>query len=539
MNKVNIIIDKYLYFFIVSIGVLAILLSYPFLRYPYDVFYHLIVVDDLYRALEHPIEKYIGIWANDMYVMIQTGENEPVHLARDRHIWHYGWAMIFHLFHVESSQMFFRAKIIHIVQTYIALFSLYYFSNVVIRNIFTSLDKMTLRYLSLWSVVVWLSIFATFSGYYHQIWMMWYSVNYQITLALFWYMTALTIVLFLEKTSLKKKIFFVFQIVLISRFILQAHSMEFMYYSMYLFIFALVYGDKIVKFIKKYFYLFIPSVWAIWYFIKHYQPEHSRVFDYMHLGKLPELYEKIMHEGEILLHNNFNRAFASINELMYFIGIFGIILCVYFIFMKSNKIHINQRMLLFIGITSLFLLIPLNQFSGGLFAMMTRTNVVNRLYYSSSLFVILPIAIYVFAKRYHLKLRTVNIVLFFCLVAVYTFSKYSNILHHNYYQNIQSIQNSFNEKKVGFNLNQTYINMIQQRLQNDERENTSNKPICYYARADIAFVIKYLFHKKVYWEGRRANLDYVKKYQENTKDKSCKNILFKIPKNFPLYKPYT
>ena len=76
------------------------------------------------------------------------------------------------------------------------------------------------------------------------------------------------------------------------------------------------------------------------------------------------------------------------------------------------------------------------------------------------------------------------------------------------------------------------------RLKNDIENNLTGRPIRYYARADIAFVIKYIFHKNVYWEGRSRNPDYIKMYEKNMKTKEFKHILFETPKGFPAYRPY-
>ena len=151
------------YFLIISVGLLSVLFTNPFLRYPYDMIVHLIVIDNLYNHI-----------------------NALEDIPESRIIWHSLWANIFTVFDIPSSKIILRAKIIHVSQTYIALFSLYYFSNVVIRNIFKEISQLSLRYLSLWSVVIWISIFATFSVHYQLVWNLWYSVNYQVTLPFFW-----------------------------------------------------------------------------------------------------------------------------------------------------------------------------------------------------------------------------------------------------------------------------------------------------------------------------------------------------------------
>jgi hypothetical protein len=331
--------------------------------------------------------------------------------------------------------MFLRAKIIHVVQTLISAGALYYFSNVVLRNIFKKNSPDTLRWLSLWSMLIWFTIFATYSGAYHQVWTMWYSVNYQITLPLFWYMLGLTLVLILEETSWKIKLFFVLQILLLSRFMLQVHSMEFLYYLMHIAVFSLVFIDKIYLFVKKYFYLVIPMIIGIVYMGKHYMPETSSIFQYLSLEKLPELHHAIMQEGAFLL-SGFNRAIASVNELMYFILFLGIASAgwLFWKIHKKNAPQIEWRVLLYLLFTSLFVLIPLYQFSGGLFSMITKMFVVNRLYYSASLFVLIPVFAYILFYSY--KPRYMYLFIALSLLGVAIVSEHSDLLHHNYYKNL-------------------------------------------------------------------------------------------------------
>lgn len=507
------------FYILLTLILIAILFTNPFLRYPYDMIHHLIHIDRYYDSTDIPS----GRW-----------------------IWHFLWAKFFYLFNIQYSEIFFRAKIIHLIQTYIAFFSIYFFSKVMIRNLFKEIDIVVLKYLSLWSVIIWFSIFATFSMYYQLVWNLWYSVNYQITLPLFWYITALSLILLFEETTLKKKIFFLLQILLVSLFILLTHSMEFMYYLMYMCIFLIIYIDKVYYFIKRYFYLYILGIIAIIYFTIQYQPKNSRIFNYFSFDKLPILYDKIMAEGQLLVAG-LNRASASINELIYLIYYLTIIMILIVIRNKlKNEVQfIDFRKFIFIIITSMFVLIPLFEFSGGLFGIITKTAVVNRIYYSSSLFVIIPVFVYYIFNIFYgnkTKVILINISIILILSSVWLYSKYNIEGSGNYYKNVKSIKNSFFERRVGFNLSKEQIDIIGEKLKYYESINKSGKDEFYHARADISFVIKYIYRKSVYWRDRRANLDYIKWY--NKRKKIYKNhkqyhwVLFKVPKGFPDYEPY-
>jgi hypothetical protein len=274
------------------------------------------------------------------------------------------------------------------------------------------------------------------------------------------------------------------------------------------------------------------------YTISHYQVESPQIFNYLTLEKFPLLYEKIMMTGSTLL-NTLNRANSgSINELMVFILYFSFLLLVLVLWEKNKSQNVfNYRLLLFCLLSALFIFIPLTQFTAGLFALIARPDVIHRIYYSSSLFLLLPIFIYYLFTLYRVPLRFLNLIMFILLVSVYLFSKYIPESSHFYYKNIQSIQNTFSPNKYNFHLSQKNIDLIGQKVKNYEKNNQTEKETYFYARTDIAFVIKYMYHKKVFWKGRRVNPNFIKAY-ENRNNNAYQNILFETPKDFPKYIPY-
>ena len=492
---------------------LAIPFTYPLLTYPYDIYAHLIAIDEKYHQLANTTS-----------------------IPENRLVWHTLWSNLFLFLHIDNDP-FLRAKIIHIVQSYVALFSLFYFSQVVIRNLFKKAKSSDTTTLALWSTIIWFTIYATKVGYDHQIWNQFYSVNYQITLPLFWYITALTLVIFLEKTSHIKKFILFIQLIIIIPFIIQVHIMEFMYYLMYLSLLGLIYIDKIYLFFKKYYYYLIIFIVMLIYLIKTSNYESSRLFYYFTSETFPLLYHDIAIKGQYIL-NNFNRSHASINELIYLSccsAFFFILL--FFLNRYTHKVKINSRIFIFILLSSTFFIIPLYEFSAGLFGIITRPDVVHRIYYSSSIFILLPTFFYFVFKKFHLNIRYIHFTIFIFIILVFLFSKYTNTRSHNYYKNIISIYNSFYPKAVGFHLSEQQIANIGQLLNIYENKNVSHKNSYFYARTDIAFVIKYIYRRNVYWEGRRANPNYIKAFQEK-KNNSYHNILFETPKSFPKYIPY-
>ncbi len=512
-------IEEIIFYLLFGALLVGVLFSSPFMRYPYDIYYHLMHIDALGGAGNIP---------------------------EGRFIWHYIWAKFFDLLRVGQSEIFFRAKIIHFIQTYMAIFSIYYFSNVVIRNIFLNITTITTKYLALWSVIVWLTIFATFSMHHQLVWLQWYSVTYQITLPLFWYMAALSLVLLFEESSLPKKIFFTLQILLIARFILQAHSMEFLYFLMFLGTLALVYSSKVWLLFKKHPYPSIIIALLPVLFAQFYQPEESKFFKYLTPEGFPFLAKHIVIYGEYILDGR-NRASASINELMYLVWLLGFfVICVAVKdILQKRVLFINLKLFITILLTSLFVLIPIFWWSAGIFGIITNENVVHRIYYSSTIFLLLPIFVYFLVHRFFAGKRELfitNLLIVSTLSATLLYSKYGT-QNAVYYQNVKSLYNSFSSEKVGFHLSGEQIALIGNELQKYESNNSAHKSNFYFSRNDIAFVLKYIYRRDVYfeeWEKRTFNPDFAAIYRAHLKKCSPKQncILFETPAGFPPYAPY-
>ena len=509
-------VDKGLVFFYLLLGatLAAILLTHPFLRYPYDAWEHLIGIDEFRLS----------------------------RLSPERAIWHRFWKELFDSISIESSQVFLRARIIHVSQTLFSFFAVYLFSKVLIRNIFARIDPLSLRYMAYWSTLIWFTIFATFSVNYHLIWMLWYSVTYQITLPLFWYILALTIITIFEPISWGRKLFYLLQILVISRLILQMHSMEYFYYLMYIFVLSLVYWRALYGFIKKHYMIVLPFVLAIFYFAKRYQPEHSQLLTLLWNRDFSGIYHAVITYGE-RLQTGANRSWAAYNELMTLSLLLGAIM-LYLLWRRKGeeeRIKVDKKMYLYLFLTSLFVLLPLNTVTGGILAVITRMDVVHRFYFSASLFVLIPVTFYYFITLYYRKSRIVflNLMIATTLAATLLYSKYLSATH-NYADNIHSIVQSFHGDVLAFNLSDRQIDEIGRRLKQYEQKYDDGRLIVYFARPDIAIVILMVYRQKVFWWGRRANVsleDFQKELQRKGQA-DFNTVIFKTPEDFPKYIPY-
>jgi len=502
-------------FYLLLIATLAALfLTHPFLRYPYDAWEHLIGIDKFRLS----------------------------RLSPERAIWHHFWKDIFNLLSIEPSQVFLRARIIHTTQTLFSFFAVYLFSKVIIRNIFNRIDLLSLRYMAYWSTLIWFTVFATFSVNYHLVWILWYSVTYQITLPLFWYILALTIITLFEPISWQKKAFYLLQILVISRIILQMHSMEYFYYLMYIFVLSLVYWRKLYNFIKKHYMIILPFILLIIYFAKRYQPEHSQLLILLQEHDLMGIYHAITTYGE-RLQAGANRSWAVYNELMTVSLLLGVAMLIMLWKMRSREttVGVHKKMYLFLFLTSLFVLLPLNTATSGILAVITRMDVVHRFYFSASLFVLIPVVLYYFITLYYKKSRIaiLNLVIIATLTAALLYSKYFSSTH-NYADNVHSIIQSFYGNALDFNLSDRQIGEIGKELEHYEKKYNDGRPIIYFARPDITIVLLLVYRKKVFWWGRRANVS-LEAFQKELQRKShgdFNTVIFETPRDFPEYIPY-
>jgi len=455
---------------------------------------------------------------------------------KNKELWPYLWGSFFSLLHID--ELFTRTKIIHISQSLISFFIIYFTSSVIIRNLYKNIEPLSLKYLSLWSVFIWFTIYATFSVSYHQVWILWYSINYQITLLFFWYIIALTLIIFLENPLKQKILFYLFQIFIFSILILWMHASEFIYVLMYLFLIFTIYIKNIYSFLKKYYILSIIIgvliTCGFYYFITgDYIYRKPPLFNYLHLDYIHQLYPELLAMGNKAV-NHYSRASASLNELIFLSIVLLILMGIHAIY--KNYIHhkpINFKLYFFLLISALFVYIPINVITAGISSLLFAPTYVNRFYYTSSIFIVLPIVTYYFLSRKNIWI--INFVIGVTIVSTLLYSKHISS-SHNYYKNFHSIIQSFKRTAIGFNLSDSQINVIGKKIKNYEKINTFTKENYYYARDDIALVIKFIYKKPVLWK-HRGNHNYKKSFHQHN-NTLFHPVLFEIPTTFSKYKRY-
>ena len=440
--------------FLFIFTLIAILFSNPFLKYPYDMFTHLQWIDEQNNALSMPEKRYV---------------------------WHYIWAQIFQLFHIDRTEIFLRAYIIHYVQSISSFFMLFYFSRVFIRNLFTPISAINLNYLAYWSTLIWFTVLSTASEYHQQVWILWYSINYQISLPLTLLMTGLTISLIFESSSNQIKAIKLLLILIVAYIVLRIHAMEFIYFLMYLFVLLLVYIDKIIFAWKKYIYIALPLTltfaYGVFQLIERIQTFSYRkvaILKYLSIEKLPQFLDKVRFEGTIITQH-YNKAYSTLNELIYLsLAVISLLLIiVIYRHYKNYTEDIHTRLLLFLFITSFFILIPIFQYSAGIAGLLTYRTISYRFYFSSLLFLVIPVITFYIFRLFKLhKIWMLNLLIFFLFCwELFLYSNYNTTHRPNYYINIVSIKNAFNKRKVGFNLSAEDIAKIGEKIKQYESLN--------------------------------------------------------------------
>jgi hypothetical protein len=497
----------------------GIFFTHPFFLFPFDTYIHLSWIEKQDLAGDH----------------IQ------------RETWHWIWANLFHLLHLEHASIFQKGYMIHYTQITAVFLMIFYFSRNLFAYLFKEIPPLHVNYLAYWSTLLWFTILSTYSAYSHEVWIVWYSVTYQITLPLILFALGIFISVLYNKaqSNLIKtiKVFIIFSILFI---VLNLHPMELFYFILYIAIFMLIYIRTLFRQIKRVGYWIIPLVGAAIFLLIHL-PELLNTFAYREIllfrylspEKLPQLYSDILAYGTKVT-SHLSRSERYMNELIYFNLLLIPLLTgsVIYRYMSKRTCRINIPLFSFVILASLLIFIPQNIYSAGIASILTYTSVVYRFAYSSLLFLILPISVYyllTLANRQRVLWLNLAILSIWGALTCYAF--YAPSASHNYAKNILSVAHMFTTQKRSFLLSETEIETIGEMLQKIEREHPSRKPILYYARPDIAYVIKHLYHRNAIEHIKPRKKSFIDYFNSHS-DTAYTPVLFHTPKTFPPYRPY-
>lgn len=501
--------------FCAALGLIVVFmfLSNPFLKIPYDMWDHLSRIAGLHDE---------GV----------CFEFYPARPAFSMCFWHSIWAGFFKITGIND--IFVWAKIIHVCQFLVSFAAVYYFCRTTIQILLDEIELAHVRFLSLLGVCAWFIGNGTFSVAYQQAWIMWYSVTYQgLTIPLFWYITALMLKMTYEKPPLKKSLFYMVQIVLISVFIAKAHPMELLYFLINVSVLLLLNLRKTLIRFKKYYYIIIPLIISVVFAISHFAGELIPAYLLPTSKETLEIvWKKIQAEGSQITVGKLNRFPNSITEL----AIALIILAVLFRgFYKEDKmIKINIKIFDYLLATSLiFYVIPLNRISAGIASyVLTTPDIICRFFFVSPWFVFLPLFVYITVKFFSKKqVLTRAILANTAVILVFIFlSKY--IFWGALYKNTESILLSLDKSRVGVQYSGKDLAALKEIVMRSEAVQGPKLNI-YSIRGDLAPIVRGVFRKYVYMHDRRESPPGRASFVAEGLDGKYGLVEIKLPESFP------
>lgn len=489
----------------------------------YSIIFTLLMSASLiFIACSFPMMKLrFDIWQHVDHIHAYVNDSNAVIAGRTN--WIRLWAKIFQLLNINN--IFDYALIIHRVQ-FSLIFLMIYFSA---KQIFASLlifegnakeKKQWLSSLALSSVFVWLTIIGTFS-FFQQAWIMWYSVNYQITLPMLFLalglsVNALTVV---QNTKVVvAKMLCVFTLIL---GIYLLHAGELAYLIFYILIGILCFGSKFQFNLKYSLFGAIFLSILLYVLIKMYSDHVPALITLFKNGEFSKILTEIQTKGKWNAIDGGNRFSANWNELYRF-SILAFIPASVFAWFKP--LHVNQRVLCFIGLSLMFCFIPTFQYSAGLASLISYDGIVNRYYFASLIFLLLPLCAYLVAINFKVIKHPVSLLglVFLAMLVVLMYSKKINN-EGVYFKNVQSIGNGIKTKKINIGVSDAFI--LNTGLQIEVAENKySNNSFNYCGSFESLYIARYVYGKKNMLFDRLGNFSIVD-CAEHAKDLS-KKIVF-------------
>lgn len=441
--------------------------SYPFMKLRFDMWQHIGNID---RLIFDP----------------------SIKITRSN--WHAVWAYIIR--NIGPGDVFANATIVHRGQFILIGIIIYHaakqlFSALLLPAELDSISdrKKWLSSLSISSVIVWFTIIGTVSTF-QQAWIMWYSVNYQITLTFLF----LALALFVNVVAVEQKSGFkalklagsLFLLALIYLF----HAGELAYLVFYLPILLVCFSRK--ENYKKTLVCMVIIFIVIFFAEKFYTDIRPNLVKYIFEGEFIKIKDELKIHGTYNVQGG-NRYSANWNEL-YTLSIMLIVPIVMFAWNKFNQI--NKRVLLFIILSLIFCFIPNFKFTAGLASLISYDQIVNRYYFASFIFLFLPLFIYLISSDFKI-IHSPSLLILFTLLSIGLVFTYSKIINDRgvYYKNVKSIINSLDQKRVGVETSVLEIESIGRQIKEAQTQYGSEN-IIYCSTYDKGHIVKYVYRQE-------------------------------------------
>jgi hypothetical protein len=474
---------RVVFWFIVLAGITFIIMSHPMMKLRFDIWQHLGSIDDLVVNPMADIPK-----AN----------------------WYATWAFVFRALGVHEIRTY--AVIIHRTQFLLSCFivylsSAYLFPALLLKNEQDSEDSQNLKQwtssFALSSMLVWLTVIGTVSTF-QQAWIMWYSVNYQVTLPFLF----LAIGLFINVVVVKQSPLAIYTKMACSFILLLLvflfHAAELFYLFVYLASVLVVFAKRKNK--KNILICMLVIVPISWIASKFYMGRVPEIISLIQMGQSTKI-SNLIHEYGKYNVNGGNRFDANWNALY--------AICVacalpILIINHTGKALLNTKVL-YIALASLaYCFIPTFELSSGITSLFYPADILNRLYFASLLFILPSLLVYLILNR-STKFKHPIYLLIIVLMLMLMTSFYSRYINNagTYFQNINSIRNSLKPSKVGINLPEAEIESIGRQIQAAEKTyGVDGVHFC--ASYDKAHIVWFIYRQKnmrFYRNGMTYGLD--------------------------------
>jgi hypothetical protein len=461
--------NTYRFVFWIVIGFMGvfILMSYPMMKTRFDIWFHLGNIDDLVRGVD-----------------LQYG----------RSAWYRVWATILRFFDIQDIRQY--ATIIHRTQFIISCASIYLAAAYLLPALLQKKEqtrknqqKNWISSFALTSTLVWLTVIGTVSTF-QQAWIMWYSVNYQITLPFFFLAIGLLLNAIAVNQSLTAMVAKLAISLTLFLLVVLFHAGEFVYIAIYAFVALIVFPNK--KNAKKIILALSLIVVIILIASRFYNDRIPEIFTLLQTGQAAKISDLIQEYGKYNIEGG-NRYEANWNAL-YAVCVFCALPI--FILHQRHKDILNSKVLYIVLASLAYCFIPTFKFSSGLASLFYGAPIVNRIYFASLLFILPALLTYlILSKTVRFNHPIYLLLLVFGLMGVT--AAYSRYINHGgtYFENINSIRKSLKLEKVGIDLTPAELDDI--KMQIDAAKRTyKNEDIMYCANFDKSHIIQYVYRQK-------------------------------------------
>lgn len=465
---------------------LFILRSRPFMKIPYDIWHHLMIIVSVHDT-------------GEAFTFMPGFKESGV-------LWHYFWGYIFRL--LPFDDVFIWAKIIHVLQSMFAFLGYFAFAYQALALLFRDVPRSSLRLPALFAAALWVAGTGTFSVFYQMAWIQWYSVSYQgFTMPLYWLgMSQLLLVAYgdLQRREFIKRgllILFIFLIILI------VHPMESLYLAISVGIILLINLPKMIAFGKKhpikilvtlFFVTAIPLTiaWAA------KSLNLIRFPGFFTEPSLPLLKDIFHYGGSLVVYQGLNRGWAAYSEMALICLCCAPLMWVIVILGRKGK-WISCPVLFFLTIHALiFFMIPRVFWMAGIASVLSDATVVHRFNFVCSAFVLPPALMFLFFENP--LWRSLQVSLGCLCIAIICFFLSQAAFHGTFYRNVQSLWKSLELRdmdRVGMQFSQEDLKWLEQIYQ-ASLPTDAGRPLLFYVRGDVAPLFRTVFRQFVFADRR-------------------------------------